>query len=37
MLRPPPGVTIHDMPTDGINTLTLEEFRLRTVGVASPR
>lgn len=34
MLRPPPRVTIHDMLTDGINTLTLEEFRLRAAGDA---
>ena len=34
MLRPPPGVNIHGMPTDGIKSLTLEEFRLRIAGDA---
>ena len=34
MMSPPPRVTIRHVPTDGINTLTLEEFRLRAAGDA---
>jgi hypothetical protein len=33
-MRPPPRVTIHYVPTDGMSTLTLEEFRLRAAGDA---